>query len=86
MNKRVGCLIVVLITVVMICGPVADAAKKRLAFGGGPTGGTFQYFANGIAILLSKNIPNLEVSSEGTGGSAENLKRLNAGDIDFGIV
>lgn len=65
--------------------PVA-LAKKRMAFGGGPTGGTFQYFSNGIAILLSKNIPDLEVSSEGTGGSAENLKRLNAGDIDYGIV
>jgi hypothetical protein len=28
----------------------------------------------------------VEVSSEGTGGSAENLKRMNSGDIDFGIV
>ncbi|MHB8763579.1 MAG: TAXI family TRAP transporter solute-binding subunit [Deferrisomatales bacterium] len=70
----------------LVLSPVAEAAKKRMAFGGGPTGGTFQYFANGIAILLSKNIPDLEVSSEGTGGSAENLKRLNAGDIDYGIV
>ena len=65
----------------------AEAQKKqRLAFGGGPTGGTFQYFANGIAIMLSKKIPNLEVSSEGTGGSAENLKRLDSGEVDFGIV
>lgn len=75
-----------LILVAFIAAPVAMAAKKRLAFGGGPTGGTFQYFANGIAILMSKNIENVEVSSEGTGGSAENLKRLNAGDVDFGIV
>ncbi|MHB8765669.1 MAG: TAXI family TRAP transporter solute-binding subunit [Deferrisomatales bacterium] len=66
--------------------PAAEAAKKRLAFGGGPTGGTFQYFSNAIAILLSKNVRDLEVSSEGTGGSAENLKRLNAGDVDYGIV
>lgn len=65
--------------------PVA-LAKKRLAFGGGPTGGTFQYFSNAIATLLSKQVPDLEVSSEGSGGSAENLKRLHAGDIDFGIV
>lgn len=64
----------------------ALAAKKRLAFGGGPTGGTFQYFANAIAIMLSKSLPDVEVSSEGTGGSAENLKRLDSGDVDFGIV
>jgi len=86
MKRRVACFLVGLMTAALMFGPVAEAAKKRLAFGGGPTGGTFQYFANGIAILLSKNIPDLEVSSEGTGGSAENLKRLNAGDIDFGIV
>jgi hypothetical protein len=64
----------------------AVAAKKRLAFGGGPTGGTFQYFSNGMAIMLSKSLPNVEVSSEGTGGSAENLKRLDSGEVDFGIV
>ncbi|MFH1985196.1 MAG: TAXI family TRAP transporter solute-binding subunit [Pseudomonadota bacterium] len=86
MKQRIAWVLVVLLTVALAFGPVAEAAKKRLAFGGGPTGGTFQYFANGIAILMSKNIENLEVSSEGTGGSAENLKRLNAGDIDFGIV
>lgn len=66
--------------------PMMAAAKKRLAYGGGPVGGTFMYFANAIAILMSRNIPDVEVSGEGTGGSAENLKRINSGDIDFGIV
>lgn len=62
------------------------AAKAFLAFGGGPVGGTFNYFANAIAIYLTKNVPDLEVSSEGSGGSVENLKRLHKHDIDFGIV
>jgi TRAP transporter TAXI family solute receptor len=66
--------------------PMLAAAKKRLAYGGGPVGGTFMYFANATAILMSKNIPNVEVSAENTGGSAENLRRLNSGDVDFGIV
>ena len=86
MRKITFTWISILVLVAFAMAPVAMAAKKRLAFGGGPTGGTFQYFANGIAILMSKNIENVEVSSEGTGGSAENLKRLNAGDVDFGIV
>jgi hypothetical protein len=76
----------IVLAITLIIGGTALAAKQRLAFGGGPTGGTFQYFANAVAILMSKNIPDTEVSSEGTGGSAENLKRLNSGDIDFGIV
>lgn len=60
--------------------------KVFLAFGGGPTGGTFNYFANGMAIFISRTIPTFDVSSEGSGGSGENLKRLDGGQIDFGIV
>lgn len=67
--------------------PPAEAQRKAfLAFGGGPTGGTFNYFANGIAIYLSRALPNVEISSEGSGGSGENLRRVNSGQVDFGIV
>lgn len=58
----------------------------RLSFSGGPEGGTFQYFSNGIAIRLSKNIPNVEVSNTASAGSLENLRRVNSGEADFGIV
>ncbi|HDQ39553.1 MAG TPA: TAXI family TRAP transporter solute-binding subunit [Desulfonatronum sp.] len=73
----------------LLCAGItsAEAQKKSyLAFGGGPTGGTFNYFANGIAIYLSKALPDVEISSEGSGGSGENLKRVHAGQVDFGIV
>lgn len=86
MKKTIGWVLLVALTVLLATALPSVAAKKRMAFGGGPTGGTFQYFSNAIAILMSKNIADLEVSSEGTGGSAENLKRLNSGDVDFGIV
>jgi TRAP transporter TAXI family solute receptor len=58
----------------------------RLAFSGGPEGGTFQYFSNGIAIRMSKNIPDVEVSNMASAGSLENLRRVNSGEADFGIV
>ena len=61
-------------------------AKDRLAFSGGPEGGTFQYFSNGIASRLSKNLPDVEVSNMASAGSLENLRRVNSGDADFGIV
>ena len=61
-------------------------AKDRLAFSGGPEGGTFQYFSNGMAIRLSKTIPDVEVSNVASAGSLENLRRVNSGDADFGIV
>jgi TRAP transporter TAXI family solute receptor len=62
------------------------AAKTRLAFSGGPEGGTFQYFSNGIATRLSKNMADVEVSNMASAGSVENLRRVNSGDADFGIV
>lgn len=61
------------------------AAKTRLGFGGGPEGGTFQYFSNGIASRLSKVLPDTEVSNMASAGSVENLRRVNSGEIDFGI-
>ncbi|WP_432821399.1 TAXI family TRAP transporter solute-binding subunit [Trichloromonas sp.] len=75
------------LTLAMLMSPgVSDAAKTRLAFSGGPEGGTFQYFSNGIATRLSKNMPNVEVSNMASAGSVENLRRVNSGDADFGIV
>ena len=68
-------------------GPEAAPAKTtRMAFSGGPEGGTFQYFSNGMAIRLSKSIPGLEVSNTASAGSLENLRRVNSGEAEFGIV
>jgi TRAP transporter TAXI family solute receptor len=82
------------LTVVACGGPESEpagdnaepVATTRLAFSGGPEGGTFQYFSNGIASRLSKTVPGLEVSNTASAGSLENLRRLNSGEADFGIV
>lgn len=66
--------------------PVAEAETQRLAFSGGPDGGTFQYFSNGIATLLSRHVEGVEVSNMASAGSVENLRRVNSRDADFGIV
>lgn len=63
-----------------------EAAKTRLGFSGGPEGGTFQYFSNGIAARLSKDLPGVEVSNMASAGSVENVRRVNSGDADFGIA
>ena len=61
------------------------AAKTRLGFSGGPEGGTFQYFSNGISARLSKTLDNVEVSNMASAGSVENVRRINSGEADFGI-
>jgi len=60
-------------------------AKTLVAIGGGPTGGTFNYFANGISLYVSKVYDDVQVSTEGSGGSVENVRRVHNGDFDFGI-
>ncbi len=76
-----------LVTASLILMPgTGQAAKTRLAFSGGPEGGTFQYFSNGISTRLSKNLPDIEVSNMASAGSVENMRRINSGDADFGIT
>ncbi|MGB3649527.1 MAG: TAXI family TRAP transporter solute-binding subunit [Desulfobulbales bacterium] len=86
MFKKISFLVVASLVFALAFAPLAAMAKDRLAFSGGPEGGTFQYFSNGIATRLSKNIGNLEVSNMASAGSLENLRRVNSGDADFGIV
>ena len=57
-----------------------------MAFSGGPEGGTFQYFSNGIASRLTRTQPGIEVTNTPSAGSVENIRRVNAGETDFGIA
>lgn len=70
----------------LTASPVAEAQTQRLAFSGGPDGGTFQFFSNGISTLMSRNLEGIEVSNMASAGSVENLRRVNSRDADFGIV
>lgn len=63
----------------------AEAQSEYVSIGGGPTGGTFNYFANGFSSYVPKQIDGLKMSSEGSGGSVENVRRVHSGDFDFGI-
>ncbi|BBD07197.1 TAXI family TRAP transporter solute-binding subunit [Desulfovibrio ferrophilus] len=78
-------LVVAALAIALSCSAPAFA-KSYLAYGGGPVGGTFNYFANAMASYITNTYADIEVSSEGSGGSTANLKRLNKGDVDFGIV
>lgn len=66
--------------------PAASGQKLRFSFGGGPVGGVFQVYADVLSLIVAGADPNLELTAEGTGGSAENLRSVNSGDFQFGIV
>jgi len=63
----------------------AMAKAYKLKIGGGPTGGTFNTFANGAAVYIPKVNPDIKASAVGSGGSVENVKRVNNGDTTIGL-
>lgn len=79
---------IVLLAMLLFVLPLnAIAAKKRYVFGGGPAGGTFQIVANAIQVYKPvKNIKDFSVRAQSSAGSIENLRRVNAGKSDFGVV
>ncbi len=83
-RKAVTALTTALAATLLLATPAS--AQKYLAFSGGPDGGTFQYFSNGMSTYLSKNMGGIEVSNMASAGSVENLRRVNSRDADFGIT
>jgi len=61
------------------------AAEYSIKIGGGPTGGTFNTFTNGMAVYVPKVNPNIKATSVGSGGSVENVKRVHSRESDFGL-
>ena len=66
---------------------VSSFAKKRIVFGGGPAGGTFQVVANGIQVYKPvKAIKEFTVKAQSSAGSVENLRKVNKGRQQMGVV
>ena len=62
-----------------------SAADYSIKIGGGPTGGTFNTFANAMAVFVPKVNANIKASAVGSGGSVENVKRVHKGESEFGL-
>ncbi|MDR7387136.1 MAG: TAXI family TRAP transporter solute-binding subunit, partial [Armatimonadota bacterium] len=67
-------------------GALAGPATARVTILGGPAAGIFNVFATGLATFLSRNVPGVEVSVAATGGSVENVRRVNAGDAEMAVA
>jgi TRAP transporter TAXI family solute receptor len=73
------------ISLVLLATP--SLAKDRIVFGGGPAGGTFQTVANAIQVYDPvKAMETFTVKAQSSAGSVENLRKVNSGRMDFGVV
>ena len=62
------------------------ASGVFVGFGGGPPGGSFFPAAGAVSTFVGQQLPDLNVSVEGTGGSGENVRLVNNGDTDMGVA
>jgi len=89
MRPRFITLLTIVLAVLMVTFTFsADSyAKKRIVFGGGPAGGTFQVVANGIQVYGPvKAIKEFTVKAQSSAGSVENLRKVEKGKSHFGVV
>lgn len=88
MKKNLMLMIALCLGIVLVVGSANDSfAKKRIVFGGGPAGGTFQIVANAIQVYQPiKDIEEFTVKAQSSAGSVENLRKVNSGKSDFGVV
>ncbi|MDM8542640.1 TAXI family TRAP transporter solute-binding subunit [Desulfococcaceae bacterium HSG9] len=89
MRPRFITLLTIVLAVLMVTFTFsADSyAKKRIVFGGGPAGGTFQVVANGIQVYGPvKEIKDFTVKAQSSAGSVENLRKVDKGKSHFGVV
>lgn len=59
-------------------------SAKAYRFSGGPSGGTFQYYASAISTLSKKHGMNVLASS--SGGAIENIRTTNSGKSSFSVT
>ena len=69
----------ILAVAVMAAGPAPAQEKYSLSIGTGGTGGVYYPLGGGLANILSKTVPGMQVTAEVTGGSVDNLKLIAGG-------
>lgn len=76
-----------LITALIFFFPLNASAKTRIVISGGPAGGTFQIVANAIQVYGPiKDLEEYRIQAQSSGGSVENLRKINSGKSHLGVV
>ena len=61
-------------------------AQEKISITTGGTGGVYYPLGGGMANVLSKYVPGLQVTAEVTGGSVDNLKLIGSGKAEVGFA
>ena len=75
-----------LVLALLVAAPVAGQDKLNISFGGSTPGGMMYYLVGAAGTIISRDLPQYNITQVSTGGSTENCKRLLKGELDMGIV
>ncbi|MDH4268265.1 MAG: TAXI family TRAP transporter solute-binding subunit [Deltaproteobacteria bacterium] len=83
---RRGALFVGLVLALGVATPALAQQKMNISFGGSTPGGMMYYLVGVAGTIISRELPQYNITQVSTGGSTENCKRLIKGELDMGIV
>ncbi len=81
--KKLSLLVV---AAIVLAGGVAHAQQKRLSIATGGTGGVYYPLGGGLANVLTKAVPGVEVTAEVTSASVDNIKLVGSGRADIAFT
>ena len=61
-------------------------SRLRIVVATGGTGGVYYPYGGGLAKILSEKLANVQATAQVTGGSIDNIKLLQAGDVELGFA
>ena len=79
----------IVLSIVLLAGLtwlIVDRSTEEVRFGGGPEGGTFIVYVEGLAELLRQELPELQLKVTSSGGSAANLNDIEAGKVALALA
>ncbi|NNK97131.1 MAG: TAXI family TRAP transporter solute-binding subunit [Desulfobacterales bacterium] len=71
---------------VSMTGSAFSQDKMNISFGGSSPGGMMYYLVGAAGNVITRDLPQYNITQVTTGGSTENCKRLLKGELDMGIV
>ncbi len=86
--RRTGLILAsfVMVFAFSMASPAVSQDKINISFGGSSPGGMMYYLVGGAGNIITRDLPQYNITQVTTGGSTENCKRLLKGELDMGIV
>lgn len=95
--KMIAFIFIVSMTLIIVSGCGGDETNtnssdsvskgtKNMSIGTGGTAGIFYPIGGGMANIINEHVDNIQAVAEVTGGSVENIRRINSGEMEMGLV